>query len=471
MIGLTSAFGEDGDPRVGAVAAELRSVAAGARTLTALRSLNLQSLDMILKEADASRDDLDGVLRAAIEALDDPLYRAAAHDLFPLPYTDAGWPKLAVRGKRAADRFGIGYDGFRRGAESRPSRMDEVVRHVAISLLSVLDEEQPERAASLLVADEGAPPWIEGSDGGSGGARERRQRRRTYVSAAAVVLVVVVGLLVVRGSRERAEQPVARTCDAEIGVLDDALQKEPGAERLTQRLRSAFEDAGGEPTVGCAAGRAYRWQSLVAQEVLLAGLPNGALLASPNGVDVHLNRGAWGSYHQLGGKDGDAAQTTGGLVVGIVEYGDGHVEIELSTGTVLVAERADAPYFWIPAAYVPWWRNHPELGLPTGNPMPSTQQDFQHGVATVRFGSGGDPVARLVERPEGELPTLESIRGRLLRQADATAWLIDAEGRRQWIPDGDTWNCLGGAERRLGRDLPGYAIATLPYAGQARCAH
>ena len=285
-----------------------------------------------------------------------------------------------------------------------------------------------------------------------------------------VVLTAATALVTLRGGGSQSPQTQAGLpCADEVGRLDTGVQNEADAEQWRQRLRSVFDRAGGEATAGCPTGAAYRWHRLVVQEMSRDGVPSGSLVVSPNNVDVYLNRAAWGSYHQLGGREGDAAQIRGGLIDRIVEHTDGHVEIELSTGSVLVAERRDAPYFWIPAAYVPWWRNHPELGLPTGNPLPPGSQDFQHGIATVDPGITGPPVARIVEHPEQELPTLDAIRGRILRQPDSTAWFVDVEGRRLWIPDGATWSCLGGEQRRLSRDLPGYAIATLPLAGQARC--
>lgn len=474
MATLSSAFVDDEHSLVRSTAAELRSIAAGGRNLTDLRSLDLPTLDRLMKEAGLSREDLVRLVPIAVAALDDPPYRAAAQDLFPFPYTDAGWTKLAVRGKRAAERFGIGYDGFRRGSEHRTSRMDEVVRHVASALLPLVAVDDPEPPVLSPVDEvedykDSQAIDVPGREHPAGTGHGHRQRWRFAAAGLIAVLALAVVGAVRAVSRSGEARSEARSCSAAIGVLEPSLAKEPGADRLDERLRAVYERAGGEPKIGCVGGMAYRWQSLVVQDVVLDGVPNGAVLVSPNGVDVYLNRGALGSYHQIGGKDGDAAQTTGGLVVRTVEYADGHVEIELSTGTVLVAERSDAPFFWIPAAYVPWWRDHPELGLPAGNPLPSQRQDFQHGVVSLSQGSTGNLVARIVENREQELPTLESMRGHLLRQADATAWFVDDEGRRLWIPDGMIWDCLGGEAARVGPDLRGYAIASLPYGGQARC--
>jgi hypothetical protein len=194
-------------------------------------------------------------------------------------------------------------------------------------------------------------------------------------------------------------------------------------------------------------------------------------LASPNGVDLYLNNAAWGAYHQLGGKTGDAAQSTAGLPVRSLPYADGHVEIELSAGVVLVAEKVDAPYFWIPAVFVSWWRDHQaQVGLPTGNPLPTFRQDFQKGFVSVNPPQLAVPVLTAVDNPQRELPALDTIRGHILREPDGTAWFISATGQRLWIADGPTWDCLGGDSKRISQDLPGYAVASLPFGGQAQCA-
>ncbi len=383
-----------------------------------------------------------------------------------MPFTDMGWMKLSVRGRRAADRFGIGYDGFRRGTIVRPSRMDDVVRRVAVSLTDLLRTDPDPVDTPRVTENVGHPR----RGAGATDPALARDRVKRLVRIALVLGVVVAGAVVLRRDDQGAPAATrALRCSGAVGALDVVLSREPTADRISARLQSVFDHAGGDVTAGCPTGPAYRWQKLVVQEMSQHGLPNGALVTSPNDVDVYLNRAAWGSYHQLGGKDGGVAQAMGGLIIEVIDFEDGHAEIELSTGTVLVAERSDAPYFWVPAPFVEWWRKHPELGLPTSNPLASARQEFQHGVGTVAPGRVGDPVVSLVDHPRDELPTLESIRGRILRQADATAWFVDDEGRRLWIPDGGTWDCLGSAARQIGGNLPGYAISTLPFGGQARC--
>jgi hypothetical protein len=56
-----------------------------------------------------------------------------------------------------------------------------------------------------------------------------------------------------------------------------------------------------------------------------------------------------------------------------------------------------------------------------------------------------------------------------VRQTSGTAWWVDEDGARHWIPDGDVWRCLGGDGAVALDQLPGWAVATLPLEEAATC--
>lgn len=436
------------------VVADLRVVQARASTADRLLGLELPALDELTGSIDG-RLALPGIVFDAIERLPDVRVRNAGHALLPFPYNETEWGSLKTRGGLAAKAYGVAFDTFRKTGPDRPkSRQETLLEEIARQLLTQL---APDQAAEQTPA------------------RGRKWPLAAAGIAVATVIAVLVILIVGRDdavSHRQAAGAGARqapACNGKIGELGQSVAHENDPKKLTSRLLSAFKANGGMKRLGCAAAAAERWQSLVVQTLAHDGTSNGALVLIPDGTDRWMNNAAYRSYHQIGSRDGNMAQLIGGLPQRVVHDRNGQVEIDLSTGAVLVAERDDAPYFWIAAAYVPWWRSHPEVGRPVGNPLPAFRQDFSQGLATVQPGDR-EPQFSDVPDPSSQLPA--GINGRILRQVDGTAWLIKREGSRlvrRWIPDGGTWVCLGGDRIRVQPDLPGFVIASLPFAGQARC--
>lgn len=58
---------------------------------------------------------------------------------------------------------------------------------------------------------------------------------------------------------------------------------------------------------------------------------------------------------------------------------------------------------------------------------------------------------------------------RLVRTFDSTAWWIGADGVRRWIPDGETWVCVGGAEVQYEDETPGWVIGSFPVGPPMSC--
>jgi hypothetical protein len=101
--------------------------------------------------------------------------------------------------------------------------------------------------------------------------------------------------------------------------------------------------------------------------------------------------------------------------------------------------------------------------------------DFEGGYMEAPLGDlvgllAGQPVddVVLVDDTGAQLAGV-AVEERIVRQSSGTAWWVDADGRRHWIPDGETWQCLGGDAVVVADDLPGFTVATLPLAEQATC--
>ncbi len=110
------------------------------------------------------------------------------------------------------------------------------------------------------------------------------------------------------------------------------------------------------------------------------------------------------------------------------------------------------------------------LGLPTSNVGFTSVgffQQFQHGYV-IQNVQAGPPQITYVADPKAALPH-RSLRSHILRQVDATAWFVDAAGRRHWIPNGGVYACVGGDSVLIPGNVAGYAIATLPDGGPTYC--
>jgi hypothetical protein len=199
----------------------------------------------------------------------------------------------------------------------------------------------------------------------------------------------------------------------------------------------------------------------------------GALVVVAEQPDLHyyFNAALWKSYRQVGLRDGAGAQPVGVIPTELMVHGDGHVELELDGGMLLVAERPDAPYFAVPRRYVDWWQaNKEQVGLPMGNPRPGEgRQDTERGYATANRNSDADPEMHPVPNPAAELPPEVGQGDVIISEPDGTDWWIPAADRRQWIADIGTWTCLGGNDETVSAEVPGYAVATLEYDGIAVC--
>jgi hypothetical protein len=293
-----------------------------------------------------------------------------------------------------------------------------------------------------------------------------------WLAVALGLLTVGIGAVVLLVTTRSEGDPPARDasggngCTA-AGELDAELAALPDAPKVAASIREAMEDVD-RPTA-CGAGPAERWEQLAVQT--FDESPSDDSVVAVTRLDdlstVVMSAAMYGQYRRLGSADGSVAQDVGGQPVDLARNDDGSVELTLSEGVLMVSQTWESPGFWIPAPFVDWYRAHPEVGLPAGNPLPDLTQDFVNGRVRVEEGVG--PVADLVEDPGAELRTGPPIGGRILRQADSTAWWVDDAEVRHWIPDGRVWECLGGEAGRWPADVSGYAVASLALGDHAAC--
>ena len=217
--------------------------------------------------------------------------------------------------------------------------------------------------------------------------------------------------------------------------------------------------------------------------VLQLDSPGGDVVVVSDGFSVRLTSRQWDAYREIGGRQRpENAADIGGYPVSRARDEHDRVFIEMSGGGVMIAVSPEDPPYWIPAQLRPTWEAvggvDGEWGPPASHPFlyeSGLVQDFEfveiHTGADAMFREAEDIDFEIIrpEDPTEPLAEVEPIKGRILRQRSGVAWYVDDDGIRHWIPDGDTYFCVGGDDVLIEQDLPATAIWTLPAGNNATC--
>lgn len=259
-------------------------------------------------------------------------------------------------------------------------------------------------------------------------------------------------------------------CDVPLGGSMNPAGLPDGLEAL---IADTYVETGGVDALGCPLRTVELWDRLWYQEFAGGDLPAGRILADPaDGVAVWIDEPMYFHYERSGGGN---LQTLGGLPVG-TDYESSHPLLLLSGGGAMVAHYLGGPAHWVPVEGIAVWD---ELGGAEGAlGLPMADVNFFDGRPGQEWSGGygelGDDgrvtvdlvdadaiaaaVAALPRRTEG-----------ILRLYDDTAYWIDDQGRRRWIPDGETWACLGGADALIEPETPGWVVGAFPAGPNATC--
>ena len=268
-------------------------------------------------------------------------------------------------------------------------------------------------------------------------------------------------------------------CDIPVG---GAFGGEPPTTAVVEALAEAHTDHDDGP--GCPVAVVNRWDALWIQPITAdrdpGAEPSWWLVAHDDAsVALVVPDVLYDGYFRIADPGGTLAQSTAGLPVAVVDAGT-HVELQLDTGGLVVAEGAHAPARWLTADVADLWRELDgavgAMGLPMTDPnyvdgVP--RQDFAGGYG--RLVDGAYEVEVLDEATiEADVAALGRATEMILETFDRTSWWIDATGRRRWIPDGGVWACLGGEDARVGpvgdgRVVGGWVVARFPLGPPATC--
>ena len=259
-------------------------------------------------------------------------------------------------------------------------------------------------------------------------------------------------------------------CDVPLGGSMNPLALPEGLEAL---IADAFADAGGLAALGCPVRTVEPWDALWFQEFAGGESPAGRILADPvGGAAFWIDEMMYFHYERSGG---GSLQTLGGLPVG-TDYESPHPKLLLSRGGAMVAHYLGGPAHWVPLEALEVWNELGGAEGPLGLPMADI--DFFDGRPGQEWSGGygerlddGTVAVELVDAAEiaDAVAALPRRRNGILRLYDETAYWIDDQGRRRWIPDGATWLCLGGADALIEAETRGWVVGAFPPGPNATC--
>lgn len=458
---------------------DLRRVA-GTRSPKALRDAHLPTLQGLLDhpdDADRKLDELRSVLESGIAAIADPQFRSAAEELFG--FGAQRWTPMRTRGERASASFSCSFDAYRRARRSTgTSLLDETIEQLADAIRRLAPAGAATGAASVgLRSEPTSPPHPT-----SPNPRRRRLALAAGVLAVVVVAAVAAVVLVSRADRSTGSAtapsttdetnvvdttPTAR-CRYPIGTTDDA---ELAAYRTAFTTQIAQLTPPGDVRP-CGGAPVSTWGTLTIQPLSIDGKASGELVAIDPDHVLLMTQAEFSSYHQIGGKNGNQAQSLAGLPRRRRTTKSGRGWLIITDHGAMVSQGVDQPGFYVGGPVWTRWEatgeDTGEYGMPASNPLNNAvgyYQDFEKGRLTLSY--SGTLAFSPVSNPAASLPAHP--KGQILRHDDGTTWYIDEAGHRHWIPDGETWACLHDKGSKELGGVPGYAIATLPLGAPATC--
>ena len=396
-------------------------------------------------------------------------------------------------GGAAADRWGLGMVtvfallGHPQGSAGRAALEVELAGALAgtgdrrrlVRLLAAMVDPDPSRRPTDPVA------WAREVSEAVRARAARRVRRRVALTggAAALTLVGAAGAVL---AGDRAEAPPAGLATTSASSPTPASPPPDCAPVASGGASPGMAAAVDRLAPGaCAEGVPGGFVDAEVQPVADAeGESLGMVVLSPAGDAVLLNNTMWASYREIAGKvSPENAVVFGGYPAEVERRSDPDaVVVHLDRGGYVVGRRDDTQMFWLPIHVLDLYEARGgldgDLGFPTSNPYfvgGTLRLDFEHGYMAAPLADLADLVAgeevdsaALIDDRSSALPDVP-IHERILRQASGTAWWVDADGTRHWIPDGGTWQCLGGDGVVAADALPGWAVATLPLGAPATC--
>lgn len=259
-------------------------------------------------------------------------------------------------------------------------------------------------------------------------------------------------------------------CDFPVGVRVGGVTTDVITESAQKVYRST-KDQGVD--LGCPKHVMTKWQDFWVQETHATDTqPEGVIVAHADMSEaLWVEASLWTGYkRQMSGEMYDIE----GVPVHF-EMFDTHPRLVLASGAELISIQTGGSAKYVPSKIVDQWGG---IEGPLG--IPFTDIHYSEGFLRLEFAKGhmvmksdDEIVVHIASEDDiaSQIEVIADITGPgIIRTFDGTAWHLDTDGVRHWIPDVDEWFCAGGDEAVIIGDTPAWALTDrYPIGDVAKC--
>jgi hypothetical protein len=265
-------------------------------------------------------------------------------------------------------------------------------------------------------------------------------------------------------------------CNIPVGA---AFSPDPPSEQIAENARIVYGEFVDDIDLACPTALMTRWQRLWVQPIDATNGSKWQLVVDDEQPEFAfilsdlLFEGYFRIFDEPEG-NGANAQGLAGYPREVDATGDVPY-IRFDNGSLLIAENAQVMPRWLTPESVEEWESlggaDGALGLPItdGNFFDNVpRQEFQRGFGTITDGAIQTTIYTTTEIASGvaALPRQSEM---ILETFDRASWWIDENGRRHWIPDVDTYWCLGGDDAKIPGITAGWVVAAFEVDDAASC--
>lgn len=243
---------------------------------------------------------------------------------------------------------------------------------------------------------------------------------------------------------------------------------------ITEKAQEAYSLTVGQGRdVGCPKHVMHEWQDFWVQETLSTNTVSAGVIVAHDDMEqaLWIEDSLWVGYkRQMSGE----MYNIEGVPTKFEMYGQ-YPRLVLASGAELISLQEGGSAKYIPSNILSEWGG---IDGPLG--VPFTDIHYSQGYLRLEFAYGhmimesdDNIIVRIAseEEIETEREAIADVElPGIARTFDGTAWYVDTDGIRHWIPDVDEWFCAGGDDAVVIADTPAWALTDyFPIGEVAKC--